>query len=160
VSEELARKGITADDDDDNTFSQQESYDLAILPNNGLVIRDGDAQFRIRKANHGRIPNPATVAQKDFYQQTLFPDHRVANFLILWQIDQQYRFRGLDLGFPMCGDGRHGAWQWKENLPHPAILLSRSRSEVADELLSDELPIQIRRPEQKVIGLVSKQPKE
>jgi hypothetical protein len=62
----LNEKGIEAQDEDFSGIDPQEvPFDLDNLPNNGLLLRHTDCQFRIRKKYYGRLPNPATAAMQD-----------------------------------------------------------------------------------------------
>lgn len=138
----LNEKGIEAQDEDFSDFAPEDvPFDLDNLPNNGLLLRYADCQFRIRKKYYGRLPNPATFAMQDFYQQGLpFGPMAVEDnplpllkLMILWNRDSHFRFSGLDLVLPTDGGPKFAEWEWKRKVPHPATLIAGKTTDAEGE---------------------------
>lgn len=146
----LNEKGIEAKDEDFTGIDPQEvPYDLDNLPNNGLLLKYTDCQFRLRKKYYGRLPNATTGAMRDFYQQCLpFGPVAVGNvgnglpplkLMILWNRDSHFRFSGLDLVLPIDGGPKFAEWEWKRKIPHPATLIAgKTQAEEDEDLPYDE----------------------
>ena len=88
-----------------------------ILANNGLLLRFGPREIRIRKADHGALPPATSQTLKDFYEQrSLFESAvDVQRLLLLW--DTPDGVFQLTLACPKSGDGSP---HWKVPVPHPA----------------------------------------
>jgi len=110
----LNEKGYEANEEEfDGIDPKDVPYDIDNLPNNGLLLKYADYQLRIRKKYYGKLPNAATSAMQDFYQQTLpfgpVPVDGCGNgltrlkLMILWNRDSHFRFSGLDLVLPIDG---------------------------------------------------------
>jgi hypothetical protein len=142
----LNEKGLEAREEDfDGLDPRDVPYDLDNLPNNGLLLKYADCQLRIRKKYYGKLPNPATVAMQEFYQQSLpfgpMPVESLVNgatrlkLMILWNRDSHFRFSGLELVLPIDGGPKFSEWEWRRKIPHPATLIAgRTRSEEDEDL--------------------------
>jgi hypothetical protein len=131
----LNEKGIVANEEEHEGINPSDiPYDLDNLPNNGLLLKYTDCEFRIRKKYYGKLPNPATRAMQDFYQQSLpFPELASAiqrlHLMILWNADSHFRFSGLELALPIDGGPKFAEWEWRRKIPHPALLIDGRTSE-------------------------------
>jgi hypothetical protein len=139
VKTALNDKGMDASEEEQNGIDPRDiPYDVDNLPNNGLLLKYGDFEFRIRKRYYGRLPNPATAAMQQFYQQRLPFETAAADALkklhlmILWSSDSHFRFSRLDLVLPTDGDPKFSEWEWRRKVPHPALLLE-GRTMASDE---------------------------
>jgi hypothetical protein len=153
----LNEKGMEANEEDFAGIDPKDvPYDLDNLPNNGLLLKYADCHLRVRKKYYGKLPNPATSAMQDFYQQS-FPFGPVAvdglgngsarlNLMILWNRDSHFRFSGLDLVLPTDGGPKFSEWEWKRKIPHPATLIAgKTRAEEDEDLpYNEEKKIDIR----------------
>lgn len=111
-----------------------------VLANNGLLLRYGPREVRIRKAVHGSIPAPTSQTLKDFYEQRSLLEGAVETqrLLLLW--DTPGGVFELSLACPKASDG---APHWKVPVPHPAeIHTSDQDSRATDD--DFDLPITLR----------------
>jgi hypothetical protein len=150
VREVLNEKGIETTEEDFTGLNLGDvPFDLDNLPNNGILLKYGDCHFRLRKKYYGRLPNPATSAMQDFYQQTLPFGPVPVNgtpppplkLMILWNRDSHFRFAGLELVLPIDGGPKFAEWEWRRRIPHPATLLT-GKTQVED---GEELPYSLQR---------------
>jgi len=111
-----------------------------VLANNGLLLRYGAREVRIRKAVDGSIPAPTSQTLKDFYEQpSLFGSTvETQRLLLLW--DTPGGVLELSLACPKSGDG---APHWKVPVPHPAeVHASDQDARATDD--DFDLPITLR----------------
>jgi hypothetical protein len=131
----LNDKGWDAREEELNGIdSRQIPYDVDNLPNNGLLLTYLDYEFRIRKRYYGKLPNPATQAMQDFYQQSLpFAELNEAvkklHLMLQWNADGHFHFAGLHIVLPTDGGPKFSEWAWRRKIPHPALLIEGRTSE-------------------------------
>ena len=119
---------------------ESDRLDHEVLANNGLLLRYGLREIRIRKAENGAIPAATSQTLKDFYEQpSLFgsavPTQRL---LLLW--DTSNGVFELTLACPKSGDG---VPHWKVPVPHPAdVHASDQGARAVDD--DFDLPIRLR----------------
>jgi hypothetical protein len=132
-----AKKGLAARDfevvEEDSTHLETE-----VLANNGLLLRYGPREIRVRKADHGSIPAPTSQTLKDFYEQRSLFESAVETqrLLLLW--DTPAGVFELTLACPKSGDG---APHWKIPVPHPAEVHAADHAREGDDF---DLPITLR----------------
>ena len=112
-------------------------YDVDNLPNNGLLLTYSDYEFRIRKRYYGKLPNAATQAMQDFYQQSLpFSDVdqtvQKLHLVLLWNSDSHFHFTGLHIVLPTDGGPNFQSGPGVE-IPHPALLIKDGRANQAGD---------------------------
>jgi hypothetical protein len=95
----------------------RERLEHEVLANNGILLRCGSREIRIRKADHGAIPAATSQTLRDFYEQrSLFESSvETQRLLLLW--DTPNGVFELTLACPKSEDG---APHWKVPVPHPA----------------------------------------
>jgi hypothetical protein len=119
---------------------QRDRLDHQVLANNGLLLRYGLREIRIRKAENGAIPAATSQTLRDFYEQPSLFGSAVATqrLLLLW--DTPHGVFELTLACPKNGDG---VPHWKVPVPHPAeVHASYQGARAADD--DFDLPIKLR----------------
>jgi hypothetical protein len=115
-----------------------ERMEHEVLANNGLLLRYGRRDIRIRKADHGAIPAATSQTLRDFYEQdSLFGQAvETQRLLLLW--DTRDGAFELTLACPKNGSG---APHWKASVPHPAEIHVAAEGAAEEDF---DLPMQLR----------------
>jgi hypothetical protein len=123
VKQFLDTQHLHATDDD-------ESYSRDPVRRNGLSLVYQNRRYRIWKADGDLIPSPgSSVARQSFLsQQTemfLGSDGALRelqmNLVVLWNVDQNYRFRQFHLVYPAEWDGQRVRTHWTVQVPMTAL---------------------------------------
>jgi hypothetical protein len=82
------------------------------VPNCGLYVRSGEAEFRILKPGPGGVPKATSAARSRYYSSNQMllgfnPGNRFAvtgdlplSLVLLWDIDEEYNYLGLEIACP------------------------------------------------------------
>lgn len=129
----LNRRGLQAVDEDGTHL------DHTILSNNGLFLRFGSRHIRIRKADHGGLPEPNSAALRDFYEQRSMLEEPIAvqKLLLLWDLVDGV----LELSL-VCPRQYASSPHWHVPVEHPAEL--HEVETTADEHFEFDVPIRLR----------------
>jgi hypothetical protein len=112
----------------------EEGFQQADLANNGLWVKVGDDHVRILKADEGGVPAPGdSKARQAYFRQELLPGivgdapatQSGRNFLIIWDVDENYTLTGLRLAYPKSGTASSVEVEWIIDIPHPAEAITQ-----------------------------------
>jgi hypothetical protein len=119
------------------------------VANIGLWLRVGDDNVRIWKAVNSGIPLPGSSENRiAYYCQELLPgfdsdderDQNPHNYIIAWDVDPGYVFKGLLLALPRSATAKSVDLMWPVvSIPHPALSISPETTAAAAEEEAEDL---------------------
>jgi hypothetical protein len=95
-----------------------------------VVVHLDDIEIRVRKSEPGEVPPPGpSQRMQGWYAQTL--DGSVAANVLLWHVDEELEYLGLDVAFPYGGTAAAPLVRWQVPLLEVAVAAPADDLEIA-----------------------------
>ena len=141
------------------TAEEEDSFNVGVMANNGLLLTYGPYRIRILKADGGDLPvaGPSKARQAFYHQFSLgLPGEEQwdkVNLVVLWDVDREYQLKELLLACPKGGGTSKSSIEkhWICPIPHPIadVAAAPIRTPGATEIVTPaDLPITFLRNEE------------